>query len=110
MTLTILLIILTVFAVLGLTEFIHSFAYSLIYIENINTAMVVVLKEETALEQLKATNFEHKWFGNVYGRKIIAVYDKISEKELNSCKEYVLDKDIILVPIENFKNVIDAVF
>ncbi|MCQ2455545.1 MAG: hypothetical protein MJ090_05350 [Clostridia bacterium] len=110
MTLTILLIILFVFAIIGLTEFIHSLAYSLISSQLDKTAVVIKLCEKTATEQLQAVLFEHNWFGSSYAKRVIAVFDDLSQETLDLCNDLARETDIIIVPTESVKNVIKSVF
>ena len=111
MTLTVLIIILSVFAIIGLTEFIHNLGYSFISVDGENSfATLVVLKEETAAEQMKLALFEYKWYGSARTGKIIAAYDNLSFETLEIVKDFARNEDIILVPVEYVKNVINAVF
>ena len=111
MTLTILIVILSVFAILGITEFIHNLALRVFSVEgDNNTARLIVLKEETAIEQMKFALFEYKWYGAANIGKIIAVYDNLSFETLEIIKDFARNEDIILVPTEYVKNVINAVF
>lgn len=111
MTLTILIVILSVFAILGITEFIHNLAFRMFSVDGSNnTASLIVLKEETAIDQMKLALFEYKWYGTSRVGKIIAVYDNLSFETLEIIKDFAREKDIILVPTEYVKNVINAVF
>lgn len=111
MTLTVLIVILSVFAILGITEFIHNLYYSFLSAEGKeNAASLIVLKEETAIEQIKLALFEYSWYGLSHTGKIIAVYDNLSFETLEIIKDIVRENEIILVPTEYVKNVINAVF
>ena len=111
MTLTILMVILSVFAILGITEFIHNLVFRVFSVEgDNNTASLVVLKEETAIEQMKLALFEYKWYGVSRTGKIIAVYDNLSFETLEIIKDFTRENDVILVPVEYVKNAINAVF
>ncbi len=110
MAITILAVILSVFAIIGLTEFLHSLTVSFLSADECNSAMVIPICEETAVLRLKSVDFEHKWHGDKYADKIIAVYSELSPETLEICRKLTDNSNIILVPEECTSNVLDCIF
>ncbi len=108
---TVLTIIVILFAVLGLSEFLHSLRLACFSLgPKRKTATVIVLDEDRAVEQLSYVISQSCWFGPQYSECIIAVTDSLSEETLRDCREYTKTSNVILVPNEYISNVINAVF
>lgn len=108
---TILAVMLLIFAILGITEFIHNLKLSFLSKGLIKrNAIVVVLKEKSALEQLSFTYSQFRWHGPDYGDIIVGLTDNLSEDTINLCEEYAYKRRIALVPKEYLSNVVNSVF
>jgi len=100
-----------IFAVLGLTDFIH-FIVRKMLIERKETknAKIVILKENTATCTLRFYLFENNWYGKTYSDKIIAITDGLSNETIDKCFETVAGSGIILIPKELLCDVLSTVF
>lgn len=95
----ILFALLFIFAALGICEFMHDIRTCLLS-KNIGADkfLVVVLKPESALDQLKNAYEQYYWNGRRIADYIIAMDSEISESEKEMCREYSKGKDIVLSP------------
>lgn len=105
----ILLLLVIGLASLGLTEFMYGLRASSMFPKADNVFSVVVLCEESATEQLDYLMFNRRWFGNSQTALTVAVTDNLSDETLKRCYEKTKDTDVVLVPCEYLKNVMNSV-
>ncbi|MBO4467802.1 MAG: hypothetical protein J5766_00740 [Clostridia bacterium] len=105
----ILLVITIALASLGLTEFMYGMRICAWAPKCSDSATVLLLRENDALNQLECAIFKARWFGSRYSSCIIALTDGISEETLKKCYALTEDTEVVLVPIKYFENVINAV-
>lgn len=104
------IVVIMLFALLGLTEFIHGTAAHIYSEKGKNkTAYVVYLTEEKADEQLKYMVTQSVWMGEDFAERLVAVTDALSEETLCLIKDFAYKNDIILVPSCILSNVINAI-
>lgn len=98
---SLLLILLIVFAVGGICEFVYILKM-LFYFPNIrmNNYVLLVLQSGYALKQLNYIWQKIKWYGDEFAVGIVAVTDDIDVKELLTCKNFAKDKNIVLCKSE----------
>lgn len=94
---TLLLILLLIFAVSGLCEFIY-FVKMLFYFpgKRVKTYTFVRLESGYALRQLEFLWQKIRWNGDSFSNGIIAMSENLETKEVMCCTEYIKGKNIIL--------------
>lgn len=94
---TVLLILLIIFAVSGICEFIY-FIKMLFYFpgKRFKTYTFVMLESGYALCQLEYLWQKIRWNGDSFSNGIIATDDSLETKEILSCAEYAKNKNIII--------------
>ncbi len=76
-----------VFALLGLSEFLHILKIKFILSKSKpNVRVFVNLKEETALKQLAFVVEQHLWLGSHYANEVIAVASNLSDETFSECE------------------------
>lgn len=105
---TLLLILLLIFAVSGLCEFIY-FVKMLFYFpgKRVKTYTFVRLESGYALRQLEYLWQKIRWNGDSYSNGIIAINENLETKEIISCAEYIKGKNIILCSKQQITEYID---
>lgn len=93
----VLLILLLIFAVSGLCEFIY-FIKLLFYFpgKRFKTYTLVNLESGYALQQLEYLWQKICWNGDGFSNGVMAIADALETKEIISCTEYIKNKNIIL--------------
>lgn len=78
-----------VFALLGLSEFLHILKLKFILPKGKpNVRVVVNLKEETALKQLEFVCEQYSWLGVKYADEITALAYNLSHKTFFECEKF----------------------
>lgn len=94
---TLLLIILIVFAVSGICEFIY--ALRLLFFrpkKPFKNYILIFLSDKYALKQLMFIWQKILWHGDNFGSGIVAITDDIDTKEILQCQEFAKGKNILL--------------
>lgn len=91
------LVIAVIFAALGLCDFLHILKTVRLF-PGIKTLSycIIALREGYAQNQLRFFASKHRWYGNEYCDKIIAVTDDLEATELASCERYCYGTGIYL--------------
>ncbi len=94
---SILLILLLIFIVSGICEFIFLFKILFFFPgKRFNAYTLIELEKGFAIRQLEFYWQKILWYGEAYSNGIIAIYDKIDEDEFFACISYIKNKNIIL--------------
>ncbi len=87
--------IVLVFALLGLSEFLHILKLKTILPKgNPNVRVVVTLSEETAIKQLEFVCEQYLWLGVKYADEIIALAYDLSDETCFECEKFAKLNDI----------------
>ena len=82
-----LFVIVLVFSVLGLCEFLHLLKCVLIFPKRqMKSTLVVMLKEETAIRQIIFAGEQYRWLGTKLAERVIVVAENISYDTLAECE------------------------
>ncbi len=93
----ILTVLIILFAVSGLCEFIHSVRLFLILPEKERSSICIIrLEQGKSVQQLRFVLHQSHWLGSLYADKVIAISDGIEDEELDMCKSTVEYSDIVL--------------
>ncbi len=105
---TVLLILLLIFAVSGLCEFIYIVKMMFYFPgKRVKTYTFVQLESGYALRQLEYLWQKIRWNGDSYSNGIIAINENLETKEIISCAEYIKGKNIILCSKKQITEYID---
>ena len=93
----ILLVILFIFGISGLCEFIHSVRLFFIMPKRkCNSSFMISLDKGYAVSELKFIIEQSRWLGDLYASRIFAFTDDIDGEELELCKIEAENSDVIL--------------
>lgn len=93
-----LLFVVLVFAIFGLGEFLHNLKLMLIFPKRkMQSSMVVILNEKTALQQIQFVGEQYKWLGTKFADRVIVVCENFSADLVEECKNISNKYDIKLV-------------
>lgn len=102
---SLLLVILMFLAISGLCELIYTlkmmFYYPSLRVKNF---ALIILEQDCAVRQLNFIWQKIKWHGDAFAVGVIAIVDKIDDKEIIKCNGFINDKNIILCSAINLKN------
>lgn len=74
-------------AIFGLCEFLHLIKLLLVFPKReMNSTLVVMLREETAIKQTVFAVEQLKWLGNKYADRVIIVAENLSTDTLHECE------------------------
>lgn len=94
---TILFILLLIFAVLGLCEFICGIRIAFFYPGRFfKSYTIVFLSDGHAIEELRYLWEKIRCHGDDFSQGILAITDTLGNKEIISCKDFAADKKIIV--------------
>ncbi len=103
---TILLIVLLLFAVSGICEFIYMLRMLLCFPgKKFDNYILVNLKSKYAVKQLNFLWQKIRWHGDTYAVGIIATTDSLDISEIFQCSKYAKNKEIILCKSEEISNI-----
>lgn len=107
---SVLLVIGVLLAVSGLCEFIHTVRLLFILPKKCNKGINLLwLKKGKAISQLKFAYEQIRWYGNTYADHIIAVTSDLDQEELEECKKYTENSDIILCPSDVLSHIAECI-
>ncbi len=87
-----LIFIVLVFSIFGLCEALHNLKLLLIFPKRkMQSSMVVILKENTAEQQMLFVGEQYKWMGTKFADRVIAVCENFSAEMVEECKS-IADK------------------
>lgn len=93
----VLISIFIVIALLGLSEFLHIIKMRFSApLEKAFTCCVLFLTDDMPERQIAFAAEQRMWLGKTYADKIIAVENDISEENLDRCRIYAKENDVIL--------------
>ena len=106
---TLILTVAAVFACLGICDFLHTVKLFLLF-PGIKTSSycVVFLKGDYAIDQLRYLADKHRWYGDEYCGRIIAVADDLSDTQIAACERFCYGLNIYLCRFENIGPVINS--
>ena len=94
---TVLLIVLLLFAISGICEFIYLLRMLLFFPgKQFDNYILVELQPNFSVKQLNFLWQKIRWHGNAYACGIIATTDKLSTGEIKKCNSFIKNKSIIL--------------
>lgn len=106
----ILIIAVSLLAISGICELIHSICILMVIPRRpVNNYCVLYLDSENAYYQLRFAVEQMRWQNNHFAEKIIAVTDEADDEQLNKCKILVEENGIILCPSDALANVIRSI-
>lgn len=105
-----LLVVLFVFAILGLTNFIYSVKMKILSPKKkADTYTVIFLERGMAAEQISYAVSQHIWFGEEFSKYIIACGDGLEEEEKEQCRKFTENYNVIFCSNCGFSSVLEAV-
>ena len=91
---TILLLLLIVFSVTGICEFVYIIRmFFFLPKKRFDSYAFVVLEKECAVKQITFLWQKIRWNGDSFAHGIIAVTDNLDTKEIMLCREYIKNKN-----------------
>ncbi len=94
---SILLMLLIVFAVMGLCEFICGLRIAFFYPgRRFKSYSILYLSEGLAVQELRYIWEKYRCHGEEYSHGILAISDGLDDKEIISCYDFAADKKIII--------------
>ena len=106
----ILTVLIILFAVSGLCEFIHSVRLFFILPEKERSSLCVIrLQQGKAVQQLRFVLHQSHWLGSLYADKVVAISDGIESEELDVCKNLIESSDIVLCSSETFEYIVENI-
>ncbi len=94
---SILLMLLIVFAVLGLCEFICGLRIAFFYPgRRFKSYSILFLSKGNAVQELRYLWEKFRCHGEDYSHGILAINDSLEDKEIVSCRDFAADKKIII--------------
>ncbi len=110
MTEIILKLLITVFCVLGIAEFLHILKQKIIAPElDPKTRLIVYLSGDTPDLQLACVINEYNWYRKFKPQKIIGVYSVIDEETLENCRKIANRHNIFLVSSDDSDSINDFI-
>ena len=80
-------VVILVFSVLGLCEFLHFLKCILIFPNRrMCSTLVVLLREETAISQVTFAGEQYKWLGNKLADRVLVVAENLNSDTLSECE------------------------
>ncbi len=96
----VLISLLLIFSVLGICDLIYVIRMFFYYPNmRIQSYSFLILKKGYAIKQLNFIWQKIKWHGDEFSIGIIAVTDKLEDDELQECKRFSDDKNILLLNV-----------
>lgn len=82
-----LFVVILVFSVLGLCEFLHFLKCILIFPKRrMHSTLVVMLREETAISQITFAGEQYKWLGTKLADRVIIVAENLKQDTFSECE------------------------
>lgn len=92
----------TVFCVAGICDFLHFFKMKVLKPQATSkNYTVIVLEGDCALNQLVFLWQKIIWYGTEFSFGIIAITDNLTNNQLDRCKKFSVNKNIVLTDYEN---------
>ena len=106
----ILIIAVSLLAISGICELIHSICILMVMPKRpINNFCVLYLDSINAYYQIRFAVEQVRWQSNNFAEKIIAVTDEADDEQLKKCKILAAENGIILCPSDVLPNVIKSI-
>lgn len=97
-----LLLLFTAFCVGGVCDFLHILKMKMLKPQPLSkNYSVIVLDGECALNQLVFQWQKIVWYGNEFSFGIIAITDNLTDNQLDCCKKFSANKNIVLTDYGN---------
>lgn len=105
-----LLVLLFVFAILGLTNFIYSVKMKILAPKKKTVAYTVLfLDKGMAAEQISYAISQHIWFGDEFSECIVACVDGLEDEEKEQCRKLTENYNVVFCNSCSFSSVFEAV-